>query len=171
MKYIKSHPIHENDSHLSQATIISKKAQPTVIGQDREDDNAFQRLSQATKRSDDATSTIKSNPRPEQGDSFQKVSTATEIDSVDSISKPRTDGSYQRLSSGTKIENDTESTYKMNSRPEQGDSFQKVSTAAEIDDNALPTIKQNDRPGQGNSFQNLSDIAESRIISFEKFNK
>ena len=171
MKHIKIHPIHENDSNLSQATIINKHAQPTMIGQEREDDNAYQRLSQATKRNDNPSKTITTNPRPEQGDVYQKVSHIAEIDVEPSSSKPVTIAKYQHLSTGTKIENDTESTYKMNSRPEQGDTYQKVSHVAEIDVDATQTIKKNERPGQGDTYQHLSDIAEGKVIRFNDFKK
>ena len=119
MKHLNAHPIHENDSHLSTATILNNKADKTIVSQERENDNEFQRLSTVSKRNDQPSSTIQQQSRPEQGNTFQKISHVTEIEndtesSVGGTNTRKDSGSYQRLSSATKIDNDTNSTYKVN---------------------------------------------------------
>ncbi len=159
MKYLKTHPIHENDSHLSDMTIINKNAEKTVVRQDRDEttDN-FQHLSNAAKIKNNSDSTVDIN-----GGGFQKLSNAADMDVNPSDSKPTTDGKYQRLQKTAEIE-DAETVNKIHTRPEDGDDFQKLSDAPEKD-NVSSTFKQND----SNLDQRLSDIAESRIISFNNF--
>jgi hypothetical protein len=159
MKYLKIHPIHENDSHLSDMTIINKKADKTIVPQERESDgNEFQRLSKAAKVKTDAESTVDVN-----GEGFQKLSNAADMEVNPSDSKPTTDGKYQRLQKSAEIE-DVEVVNKIHTRPEDGDDFQKLSDAPEKD-NVGSTYKQND----SNLDQRLSDIAESNIVNFKNF--
>jgi hypothetical protein len=159
MKYLKTHPIHENDSHLSDMTIINKDAEKTVITQDRDENtDNFQHLSNGTKIKNGVDSTVNIN-----GEGFQKLSKAADMEVNPSDSKPQTDGKYQRLQQTVEIE-DAETVNKIHSRSEDGDGFQRLSDAPEKD-NVSSTFKQND----SDLDQRLSDIAESRIVDFTSF--
>ncbi len=156
MKYLKTHPIHENDSNLSDMTVINKNAEKTVVPQDRDENtDNFQHLSNGTKIKNNADSTVDMN-----GEGFQKLSNAADMEVNPSDSKPHTDGKYQRLQQTVEIE-DAETVNKIHTRPEDGDDFQKLSDAPEKD-NVGSTYKQND----SNLDQNL---AESIIVSFKDF--
>ena len=159
MKYLKTHPIHENDSNLSDMTVINKNAEKTVVPQDRDENtDNFQHLSNGTKIKNNTDSTVDIN-----GEGFQKLSNAADMEVNPSNSKPTTDGKYQRLQQTVEIE-DAETVNKIHTRPEDGDDFQKLSDAPEKD-NVGSTFKQND----SNLDQRLSDIAESVIVNFKDF--
>lgn len=159
MKYLKIHPIHENDSNLSDMTVINKSAEKTVVPQDRDENtDNFQHLSNATKIKNNTDSTVDMN-----GEGFQKLSNAADMEVNPSNSKPTTDGKYQKLQKSVEVE-DAEVVNKIHSLPEDGDDFQKLSDAPEKD-NVESTYKQND----SNLDQHLSDIAESKIVSFKDF--
>ena len=161
MRYLKSHPIHENDSHLSDMTIIKTKADATIVPQERESDgNDFQRLSRASKVKTDVDSTYKMT-----GQGFQKLSSAADMDVEASTETPKTDGSYQRLGQRPNVSS-PDAVTKVHSRPEDGDDFQKLSDAPEKD-NVSSTYKQNDSELN----QRLSDIAasESKLVKFSNF--
>lgn len=126
MKFINQHPIHENDSHLSTATIINKKADKTII--DQEENHELQSLSSATEIENNTTSTVTQYEMPDLGNKSQKISHDTEIENN---SKPQVGGSngvndddVEHVSNATKMKVSAQSTYKMQSRPEQGDKFQ-----------------------------------------------
>jgi hypothetical protein len=159
MKYLNIHPIHENDSNLSDMTVINKNAEKTVVPQNREENSDnFQHLSQVSKIKNNADSTVKIS-----GTGFQKISTDADMEVNPSNSKPTTDGKYQRLQH-TSDTGSAEEVTKIHSRPESGDDFQKLSDAPEKD-NVSSTFQQNDSELD----QNLSQVAESRIISFKDF--
>ena len=159
MKYLKTHPIHENDSHLSDMTIINKSAEKTVVPQDRDENtDNFQHLSNRSKIKNNADSTVNIN-----GEGFQKLSNAADMEVNPSHTKPNTDGKYQRLQNTGEIE-DAQEVTKLHPRQEQGDDYQHLSDAPEKD-NVASTFKQND----SNLDQRLSDIAESRITTFKDF--
>jgi hypothetical protein len=160
MRYLKSHPIHENDS-LSDMTVIKTKADATIVPQERESDgNEFQRLSKASKVKTDVESTYKLT-----GQGFQKLSAAADMEVKPSKETPKTDGSYQRLGKKPEVSSPDVVT-KIHNRPDAGDHFQRLSDAPEKD-NVSSTYKQNDSELN----QRLSDIAasESRISRFSKF--
>lgn len=159
MKYLNIHPIHENDSNLSDMTVIKKNAEKTVVPQNREENSDnFQHLSQASKIKNTADSTVKMS-----GAGFQKISDDADMEVNPSHSKPTTDGEYQHLQH-TPDTGSAEEVTKIHSRPESGDDFQHLSDAPEKD-NVSSTFQQNDSELD----QNLSNVAESRIISFKNF--
>ena len=130
MKFIKQHPIHENDSHLSQATLINKKAEKTIVDQEETLD---QHLSDDSDISNNTESTVKQHHLPEQGDDFQKVSHDTEIENNTDIKvgghNGVNDDDVEHTSNATKIQTNAKSTYKMNTLP--SDDNQHLSTIGE----------------------------------------
>ena len=86
MKYLKTHPIHENDSNLSDMTVINKNAEKTVVPQERDENtDNFQHLSNGTKIKSNTDSTVDIN-----GEGFQKLSNAADMEVNPSNSKPTT---------------------------------------------------------------------------------
>ena len=159
MRYLKAHPLKENDSHLSDMTVVTKKADDTIVPQDRDENtDKFQHLSHASKIKSDTGSTYKMT-----GPGYNKLSNVADMEVNPSESTPKTDGKYQHLGHTPDVEN-PQIVNKLHSRPEQGDSYQHLSDAPEKD-NVGSTYKKND----SNLDQNLSDVAESKIHKFNNF--
>jgi len=157
MKYLKSFSIFENDSNLSDMTVINKSADKTIVDQEREQDgNSFQKLSSASKIKNNTKSTYVQNSQEEDGNYFQKLSKDSAIEVEPSKSKPTVDNTYQKLQSTSSVSTDAEEVVKLSTRPENGDDFQDLSDAPEKD-NVGSTYKLN----VSSQDQNLSEIGES----------